>query len=63
MNVGDAPLRPLAQRMVPAALREDVVFAGRVSRLRRPAIAGAEILCTPCSLASFGMVLLEGMSS
>ena len=26
-------------------------------------LASAEILCTPCSLASFGMVLLEGMSA
>ena len=61
--VGDGPLRPLVQRMVPSALREDVVFAGRVNRLRPRYLASAEILCTPCSLASFGMVLLEGMSA
>jgi glycosyltransferase involved in cell wall biosynthesis len=34
-----------------------------VNRLRPRYLASAEILCTPCSLASFGMVLLEGMSA
>ena len=61
--VGDGPLRVLVERMVPSELREDVVFAGRVNRLRPRYLASAEILCTPCSLASFGMVLLEGMSA
>lgn len=61
--VGDGPLRPLVERMVPSDLRGDVIFAGRVNRLRPRYLASAEILCTPCSLASFGMVLLEGMSS
>lgn len=61
--VGDGPLRPLIERMVPEALRRDVTFAGRINRLRPRYLASAEILCTPCSLASFGMVLLEGMSS
>jgi phosphatidylinositol alpha-mannosyltransferase len=61
--VGDGPLRPLVERLVPSGLCDDVVFAGRVNRLRPRYLASAEILCTPCSLASFGMVLLEGMSS
>jgi len=61
--VGDGPLRLLVERLVPAEIRADVHFAGRVNRLRPRYFAGAEILCTPCSLASFGMVLLEGMSS
>ena len=61
--VGDGPLRMLVERMVPAHLRNDVVFAGRVNQLRRRYLASAEILCSPCSLASFGMVLLEGMSA
>lgn len=61
--VGDGPLRPLVERLVPSALRADVTFAGRVNRLRPRYLASAEILCTPCSLASFGMVLLEGMSA
>ena len=34
-----------------------------MNQLRPRYLAGAEILCTPCSLASFGMVLLEGMSA
>ena len=61
--VGDGPLRPLIERLVPEQLREDVVFAGRVDRLRPGFLASADILCSPCSLASFGMVLLEGMSA
>jgi phosphatidylinositol alpha-mannosyltransferase len=61
--LGDGPLRPLVERMVPEGLRADVVFAGRVNRLRPRYLASAEILCTPCGLASFGMVLLEGMSA
>jgi phosphatidylinositol alpha-mannosyltransferase len=61
--VGDGPLRPIVERMVPTELHEDVVFAGRVNRLRPRYLASADILCTPCSLASFGMVLLEGMSA
>jgi phosphatidylinositol alpha-mannosyltransferase len=61
--VGDGPLRPLVERLVPEGFREDVVFAGRVNRLRPRYLASADLLCTPCSLASFGMVLLEGMSS
>jgi phosphatidylinositol alpha-mannosyltransferase len=61
--VGDGPLRPIVERLVPPALRDDVLFAGRVNQLRPRYLAGAEILCTPCSLASFGMVLLEGMSA
>jgi phosphatidylinositol alpha-mannosyltransferase len=61
--VGDGPLRVVVERMVPDHLRNDVVFAGRVNQLRRRYLASAEILCTPCSLASFGMVLLEGMSA
>ena len=61
--VGDGPLRPLVVRLVPPELRADVTFTGRVNRLRPRHLAGADILCTPCSLASFGMVLLEGMSA
>lgn len=61
--VGDGPLRPLVMRLVPEEIREDVVFVGRVNRSRPGYLAAADILCTPCSLASFGMVLLEGMSA
>ena len=61
--VGDGPLRPLVERLVPDALRGDVVFAGRVNRLRPRYLASADVLCSPCSLASFGMVVLEGMAA
>jgi phosphatidylinositol alpha-mannosyltransferase len=61
--VGDGPLRPFVERLVPDALRKDVVFAGRVNRLRPRYLASADVLCSPCSLASFGMVVLEGMSA
>jgi len=61
--VGDGPLRPLVERLIPAVLRDDVVFAGRVNRLRPRYLASADVFCTPCSLASFGMVLLEAMSA
>ena len=60
--VGDGPLRPVVERLVPDELRADVHFAGRVNRLRPRYLTGADILCTPCRLASFGMVLLEAMS-
>jgi len=60
--LGDGPLRPLYKRMVPPGLREDVLFEGRVDGLRPRYLASSEILCTPCHLASFGMVLLEAMS-
>ena len=61
--VGDGPLRPFVERLVPDGLRDDVVFAGRVNRLRPRYLASADVLCSPCSLASFGMVVLEGMST
>ena len=61
--VGDGPLRKLLRRKVPRELTEDVSFEGRVNGLRPRYLASAEILCTPCGLASFGMVVLEAMSS
>ena len=61
--VGDGPLRPFVERLVPDELHDDVVFAGRVNRLRPRYLASADVLCSPCSLASFGMVVLEGMSA
>jgi phosphatidyl-myo-inositol alpha-mannosyltransferase len=61
--LGDGPLRGVYRRLVPAGLRPDVLFEGRVDRLRPRYLATAEILCTPCQLASFGMVLLEAMSA
>jgi phosphatidylinositol alpha-mannosyltransferase len=61
--IGDGPLRPLLKRLVPDELASDVRFEGRVNGLRPRYLASAEIFCTPCRLASFGMVVLEAMSS
>jgi len=61
--LGDGPLRRYYRRMVPEHLEDDVLFEGRVNGLRPRYLATAEILCTPCELASFGMVLLEAMSA
>ncbi len=61
--LGDGPLRRVYERMVPAELRADVLFEGRVDGLRPRYLASADVLCTPCHLASFGMVLLEAMSA
>ena len=61
--LGDGPLRGVYQRLVPARFRDDVLFEGRVDQLRPRYLASADVLCTPCQLASFGMVLLEAMSA
>jgi phosphatidylinositol alpha-mannosyltransferase len=61
--LGDGPLRGVYRRLVPPSLREDVYFEGKVDQLRPRYLASADILCTPCQLASFGMVLLEAMSA
>jgi phosphatidylinositol alpha-mannosyltransferase len=61
--LGDGPMRPLLKRLVPPELEADVRFEGRVNRLRPRYLASAEVFCTPCRLASFGMVVLEAMSS
>jgi phosphatidyl-myo-inositol alpha-mannosyltransferase len=61
--IGDGPLREVYRRMVPPELRSDVLFKGQVDRLRPRYLASADVLCTPCQLASFGMVLLEAMSA
>ena len=61
--LGDGPLRSVFQRSIPLELRDDVLFEGRIDQLRPRYLASTEILCTPCHLASFGMVLLEAMSA
>jgi len=61
--LGDGPMRLLLTRLVPPELATDVRFEGRVNRLRPRYLASAEIFCTPCRLASFGMVVLEAMSA
>lgn len=60
--VGDGPLRSRYQAMVPDDVAADVHWAGRVNWNRPRYYATADIHCTPCQRASFGMVLLEAMS-
>jgi phosphatidylinositol alpha-mannosyltransferase len=60
--VGDGPLRSYYQKRMPAGLEADVHWAGRVNWDRPRYYTSADIHCTPCNRASFGMVLLEAMS-
>ena len=43
-------------------MRADVLWAGRVDWARPRYYTRADVHCTPCNRASFGMVLLEAMS-
>ena len=61
--VGEGPLRPRYEAMVPDELREDVVFAGRVVDERPDWYASADVYCAPTSIASFGVTLLEAMAA
>jgi phosphatidylinositol alpha-mannosyltransferase len=60
--VGDGPLRKHYQRQLDPAVAPDVVWPGRVDWSRPRYYTSADIHCTPCNRASFGMVLLEAMS-
>jgi phosphatidylinositol alpha-mannosyltransferase len=60
--VGDGPLRAYYQRQLDPVVARDVVWAGRVDWSRPRYYASADVHCTPCNRASFGMVLLEAMS-
>lgn len=61
--VGDGPLRPYYRSLVDKRLAKDVRFAGLVNGGRPSYYATADIYCTPCTKASFGVVLLEAMAS
>ncbi len=61
--VGDGPLRPYYRSMVGKKLAADVHFAGLINGGRPNYYASADVYCTPCTKASFGVVLLEAMSS
>ncbi len=60
--VGDGPLRRWYQKQVPEDIANDVHWAGRVNWNRPRYYATADIYCTPCQRASFGVALLEAMS-
>jgi phosphatidylinositol alpha-mannosyltransferase len=60
--VGDGPLRRYYERRLAAEVAAAVHWAGRVDWNRPRYYASADVFCTPCQRASFGMVLLEAMS-
>ncbi len=61
--VGDGPLMPRYQAMVPRDAAEDVVFAGSILAERPDYYASADVYCAPTSRASFGVTLLEAMAA
>ena len=61
--VGDGPLRPYYHSLVDRKLAADIHFAGLINGGRPNYYAAADIYCTPCTKASFGVVLLEAMAS
>jgi len=61
--VGDGPLRPYYRSLVDKSLAGDIHFAGLVNGGRPSYYSSADIYCTPCTKASFGVVLLEAMAS
>ena len=60
--VGDGPLRRYYQTRLPPDLARAVHWVGRIDWNRPRYYASADVFCTPCQRASFGMVLLEAMS-
>jgi phosphatidylinositol alpha-mannosyltransferase len=60
--VGDGPLRRYYQSRLAPEVADSVHWTGRIDWNRPRYYASADIFCTPCQRASFGMVLLEAMS-
>lgn len=61
--VGGGPLKPYYRSLIGRDLMDDVHFAGLQNGGRPGYYATADIFCTPCTKASFGVVLLEAMAS
>jgi phosphatidylinositol alpha-mannosyltransferase len=62
--VGDGPLRPVYEAMVPADLRRDAHFVGFVPGEARPSYyASADVLLCPAVGGTFGIILLEAMAA
>ena len=62
--VGDGPLRPQYEAMVPPDLRADAHFAGFVPGDERPSYyASADVLLCPAVGGTFGIILLEAMAA
>ncbi len=60
--VGDGPLRRYYQTRLAPDVARAVHWVGRIDWNRPRYYASADVFCTPCQRASFGMVLLEAMS-
>ena len=60
--VGDGPLRRYYQSRLAPDVARSVHWAGRIDWNRPRYYCSADVFCTPCQRASFGMVLLEAMS-
>ena len=62
--VGDGPLRPSYEAMVPADLRADAHFVGFVeSATRTSYYASGDVLLCPAVGGTFGIILLEAMAA
>jgi phosphatidylinositol alpha-mannosyltransferase len=62
--VGDGPLRPTYEALVPADLRDDVRFVGFVPSAERPSYyASGDVLLCPALGGTFGIILLEAMAA
>ena len=62
--VGDGPLRPRYEAMVPADLRADAHFVGFVESEERPSYyASGDVLLCPAVGGTFGIIVVEAMAA
>jgi phosphatidylinositol alpha-mannosyltransferase len=62
--VGDGPLRPTYESMVPADLRADACFVGFVESEERPSYyASGDVLLCPALGGTFGIIVVEAMAA
>jgi phosphatidylinositol alpha-mannosyltransferase len=62
--VGDGPLRPMYESMVPADLRADAHFVGFVDSDERPSYyASGDVLLCPAMGGTFGIIVVEAMAA
>ncbi len=61
--IGYGPLESSYRKMVPEALKDRVIFVGKVDEARPAYYRSAHVLCFPAKKGSFGITLLEAMAS
>ena len=62
--VGDGPLRPMYESMVPSDLRADAHFVGFVESDERPSYyASGDVLLCPAVGGTFGIIVVEAMAA